>query len=260
MNDRTPIDQFDVTGSFDFAEALAPLSDLRQTALDTRPDLKAAVQSIDQARSAYKLAKANASTDPTISIDGGRLPQSSGGTYGYSYAGLSINIPLRIFDRNQGEILRTNLDITRNERLLNATEAQLYGDVDSAHATIVSTVALLKPYKAQYLKQALAVRDTVTFSYERGGASLLDFLSGNERLPGSADGLSQPGRLLFIGRSPNEHGGGPGGYGMKRGFCLVFLCFAVSPLLAACGSKVQADLEAPPAPNVKLSPTPPSSR
>ena len=176
MNDRTPIDQFDVTGSFDFAEALAPLSDLRQTALDTRPDLKAAVQSIDQARSAYKLAKANASTDPTISIDGGRLPQSSGGTYGYSYAGVSINIPLRIFDRNQGEILRTNLDITRNERLLNATEAQLYSDVDSAHATIVSTVALLKPYKAQYLKQALAVRDTVTFSYERGGASLLDFL------------------------------------------------------------------------------------
>jgi cobalt-zinc-cadmium efflux system outer membrane protein len=176
MNDRTPIDRFDVTGPFDFSEGLAPLSEFRQTALDTRPDLKAAVQSVDQARSAYKLAKANASTDPTISLDGGRLAQTSGGVYGYGYVGVSINIPLRIFDRNQGEILRTNLDITRNERLLNATEAQLYSDVDTAHATIVSTVALLRPYKAQYLKQALTVRDTVTFSYERGGASLLDFL------------------------------------------------------------------------------------
>jgi cobalt-zinc-cadmium efflux system outer membrane protein len=176
MNDRTPIDQFDVTGTFEFSEELSPLPEFRQTALDTRPDLKAAIQSVDQARSAYKLAKANASTDPTVSLDGGRLAQSSGGQYGYGYVGISVNIPLRIFDRNQGEILRTNLDITRNERLLNATEAQLYSDVDTAYATIVSTVALLKPYKAQYLKQALIVRDTVTFSYERGGASLLDFL------------------------------------------------------------------------------------
>jgi cobalt-zinc-cadmium efflux system outer membrane protein len=176
LNERTPIDQFDVTGSFDFSEGLAPLSEFRTLALDTRPDLKAAVQSIDQARSAHQLARANASTDPIVSIDSGRLSQSSGGTYGYGYVGVSVSIPLRIFDRNQGEILRTKLDITRNERLLSATEASLYSDVDSAYATIISTVALLKPYKTQYLKQATTVRDTVTFSYQRGGASLLDFL------------------------------------------------------------------------------------
>jgi cobalt-zinc-cadmium efflux system outer membrane protein len=35
---------------------------------------------------------------------------------------------------------------------------------------------LLQPYKAKYLQQAVTVRDIVTFSYERGGASLLDFL------------------------------------------------------------------------------------
>ena len=35
---------------------------------------------------------------------------------------------------------------------------------------------LLKPYKERYLDQAVRVRDTMTFSYERGGASLLDFL------------------------------------------------------------------------------------
>ena len=105
-NDRTPVDQFDVTGPFDFSEAVLPLSDLRQTALDTRPDLKAAALSIEQAKSAYSLARANASTDPTVSLDGGRLGQNTGGAYGYSYAGFSISIPLRIFDRNQGEILR----------------------------------------------------------------------------------------------------------------------------------------------------------
>jgi cobalt-zinc-cadmium efflux system outer membrane protein len=176
LNDRTPVEQFDVTGPFDFAEAVSPLQEFRAIALEARPDLRAAVQSIDQARSAQRLAEANASTDPTISLDGGRLAQTSGGAYGYGYAGIGVSIPLRIFDRNQGERLRTKLDITRSERLRDVTEAQLYNDVDSAHATIMSTIILLKPYKAQYLKQALTVRDTVTFSYERGGAALLDFL------------------------------------------------------------------------------------
>ena len=171
LNDRTPVEQFDVAGPFDFAEQVSPLSEFRSIALETRPDLKAAMQSIDQAKSAQKLAEANASTDPTVGIDYGRnepgLP---------NYMGVFVSIPLRIFDRNQGERLRTKLDITRNERVRDATEALLYSDVDSAYATLKSTVILLKPYKAKYLKQALTVRDTVTFSYQRGGASLLDFL------------------------------------------------------------------------------------
>ena len=57
-----------------------------------------------------------------------------------------------------------------------AAEALVYSDVDSAYATLNSTLVLLLPYKGKYLQQAVTVRDTVTFSYERGGASLLDFL------------------------------------------------------------------------------------
>ena len=175
LNDRTSVETFDVTGPFDFSEAIPPLPEFRAIALETRPDLKAAVQSIDQAKSASKLAEANASTDPIIGIDAGRLPQNTMPSPN-SYWGFSVSIPLRIFDRNQGERLRTKLDISRNERLRDVIEAQAYSDVDSAHATLVSTVVLLKPYKTHYLEQAVTVRDTVTFSYERGGASLLDFL------------------------------------------------------------------------------------
>ncbi|MGD0228873.1 MAG: TolC family protein [Syntrophorhabdales bacterium] len=175
LNDRTPVERFDVTGPFDFSEQVHPLSEFRTIALETRPDLKAAIQSVDQAETNYRLAEANGSTDPTVSIDAGRLPQSTQPAPS-NYVGVSISIPLRIFDRNQGEKLRTKLDIGRSERLKDATVAQLYSDVDSAYATIMSTVVLLKPYKTQYLRQAVTVRDTVTFSYERGGASLLDFL------------------------------------------------------------------------------------
>ena len=68
------------------------------------------MQSIDQAKTNHRLAEANASTDPTIGIDLVEKLRIA------SYIGFSVSIPLRIFDRNQGERLRTQLDITRNER------------------------------------------------------------------------------------------------------------------------------------------------
>ena len=73
--------------------------------------------------------------------------------------------------------MRTRLDIARNERLRDATLAQVFSDVDSGYATLASTVVLLQPYKAKYLQQSLHVRDTIFFSYRNGGASLLDFLN-----------------------------------------------------------------------------------
>jgi cobalt-zinc-cadmium efflux system outer membrane protein len=176
LNDRTPVDQFDVTGPFDFSSQIAPLDEVRQMALDNRPDLKAAVQSIDKAKTDHRLAIANGSTDPTFSA-WYTHNSSNNNPFGINTFGASVSIPLRIFDRNQGEKLRTKLDIDRNERLTEATRAQVFSDVDSAYASVNSTVILLQPYKDKYLQQASRVRDTIAFSYEHGAASLLDFLN-----------------------------------------------------------------------------------
>ena len=176
LNDRTPTEQFDVTGPFDFSNQIAPLDEVRQTALDNRPDLKAALQSIEKAKTDHRLAVANGSTDPTISGWYTYNP-SFNNPYDHQTLGASISIPLRIFDRNQGEKLRTQLDIDRNAKVMEATRAQVFSDVDSAYATVTSAVTLLQPYKNRYLQQAARVRDTIAFSYEHGAASLLDFLS-----------------------------------------------------------------------------------
>jgi outer membrane protein, heavy metal efflux system len=170
LNDRTPVEQFDITGPFDYKNQLLTLEEFRNLALDTRPDLKAAIQAVDKARTDHKLAVANGSTDPTFSFDVGRNPPID------TYIGASASIPLRIFDRNQGEKLRTQLDIDRNQRLLDATKAQVFNDVDSAYAALDSTLTLLRPYREKYLQQAIRVRDTVSFAYQHGGASLLEFL------------------------------------------------------------------------------------
>jgi len=176
LDDRTPVDKLDVTGPFEFADTLQPLETFRQLALENRPDLRAALESVQQAVTNSKLAIANGSTDPTFgawyTYNGSFNNPNSNQTLG-----LNVSIPLRIFDRNQGEKKRTLLDIDRNQHLTEAAREQVFSDVDTAYEEVLSDVVLLKPYRDKYKEQATRVRDTVTYAYQRGGASLMDFLN-----------------------------------------------------------------------------------
>jgi cobalt-zinc-cadmium efflux system outer membrane protein len=171
LNDHIPVDQFDVTGVFDWNESLEPLDAFRQAALDNRPDLRAAALAVTRAKTDHQLAISNGSTDPTFSVDAGANPSLD------PYVGVGVSIPLRMFDRNQGEKKRTLLDIDRSHKIEDAARAQVFADVDSAYEQVRSNVALLKPYKEEYRDQATRVRDTVTYAYMHGGASLIDFLN-----------------------------------------------------------------------------------
>ena len=178
LNDQTPIAQFDVAGAFDFSETLQPLPDFRQIALANRPDLQAALETIQQSKTNHKLAEANGSTDPTFGAwYTWNSAVNNSNPIGLQTLGGSVSIPLRIFDRNQGEKKRTQIDIDRSLQADEAVRAQMFSDVDTAYAEVESNIALLKPYQTQYNAQALHVRDTITYSYEHGGASLLDFLN-----------------------------------------------------------------------------------
>lgn len=174
LNDRTPLEQFDVTGPFAFADELPSLDQLRASALAARPDLQAQKLSIEEADAIHRLAIANGTADPTFSFDAGRDPPLNG------FIGFGLTIPLRIFDKNQGEKLRTELDITRNQRLLDASQAEVLSDVNSAYATLNGTLDLLRPYKNKYLPMAGKVRDIVSYAYQRGASTLIDFLDAQK--------------------------------------------------------------------------------
>ena len=179
LNEQTPIEQFDITGPFDFVEQLTSLEEFRKMSLESRPDLKAAMQQVELAESTHQLAMADGSTDPTFGIWYSHNPSFSN-SFANETMGASISIPLRIFDRNQGEKARTLIDVRRSERLRDATGALVFSDVNSAYVTLVSTVNLLRPYKAKYLPLSIDVRDRMAFSYKNGGASLLDYLDSEK--------------------------------------------------------------------------------
>lgn len=175
LNDHTPVDRFDVTGPYEFSPALLPLAEYRNIALAERPDLRLAMQTIEKAQSDHRLAVANGSTDPTFSGWITHNP-SFNNPFDANTIGASVTIPLRIFDRNQGEKARTEIDIRHAERSKDITQAQIFSDVDSAYYTLLSTTNLLRPYQDTYLKVAADVRDTTSFSFQHGQASLIDYL------------------------------------------------------------------------------------
>ena len=172
LNDRTPVDQFDVAGAFEFQDELKPLDEFRAVAVAARPDLKASLQTVQKAQTDHQLAVSNGSTDPTFSADFGRNPPVP------VYFGVGVSIPLRIFDRNQGEKERTQIDIDHARRQQDAAEAQVFSDVDSAYFTLVSALNQLRPYKEKdgYLDTAVRIRETMSFAYQRGQAALVDYL------------------------------------------------------------------------------------
>jgi cobalt-zinc-cadmium efflux system outer membrane protein len=180
LRDQTPLDAFDVRGEFDYHEPAVTREQLTEIALRSRPDLKEAQQNLTQAEENHQLAIADGSTDPTFGV-WYTHNASTNNPYAYDTVGASVSIPLRIFDRNQGEKLHTAIDIGRNQKLVDAARLSVEHDVDSAFATLESTLELLRPYKSKYLKEAEDIRDTVSFSYLHGAASLLDFLDAQEQ-------------------------------------------------------------------------------
>jgi len=160
---------FDIAGDIQAPELTLSLSQVEQEALAARPDYLAARQSVTLADANVKLADAEGTTDPTI---GGEYER----TASYNSAGFQISIPLRIFDRNQGEKARTRLEAQSSRFAEIAARNQVLSDVDQAWAAWDTALDLAKRYNSHYTDEARRVRDNLEFSYRHGGTTLLDYL------------------------------------------------------------------------------------
>ena len=162
-------DQFDIAGQLDYQPVYTGLDDLKALALRSRPDLRAAQQSIAGAQSQYHLARADAKPD--------LLPQ-----LGYSHAGdehtldFGFSIALPIFNRNQGEVARTRYAIVQSQELARGNSQQVLTDVVDAYATLHISGQIVQFYRGGYLDQAKFSRDITEYAYRHGAASLLEFL------------------------------------------------------------------------------------
>jgi cobalt-zinc-cadmium efflux system outer membrane protein len=165
----TVAEDFEIVGELTVRDFAATATDLYRLALANRPDLGAAEAARKKAEADIKLARANAWTDITPGIEYQRIgPDNT--------VGFVVSVPLRIFDRNQGEIARTQADAKRAAAAREAVAIQALSEVDTALAALGTERDKLTVLRDTYLSKARQVRDTVEFAYRRGGVNLLDYL------------------------------------------------------------------------------------
>ena len=163
------VEQFEVVGELTFPVVTRSRSELYRMALDARPDLRAAQAAREKARADIDLAKANAWWDITPQIEYQRIGPDN--TIGFGFS-----LPIKLFDRNQGEIARTHAEAKRAEATREALLAQALAEVDLALAAVTAEQAKVALLRDTYLPKMKQARDTVEFAYQRGGVTLLDFL------------------------------------------------------------------------------------
>src|SRR5664279_5070972 len=166
--DSVPAD-YEVVGSLAYESVTARLEDLQSRALASRPDMQAAQRSVAASESQVGLAKANGKVDFNVNFDYTRLNQSNLGAFYF-------NIPLPVFNKNQGEIARTQYAVTQSQFQLKAAEQQVLTDVRNAYEGLHRSEQMVQLYDKGYLDKATESLDITKFSYEHGAASLLDFL------------------------------------------------------------------------------------
>ncbi len=160
---------YDVIGELAYEPLKLNQEDLQLKALQLRPDFIAAQQGVTAAQSQNSLAKANGKRDLTTTFDYTHVSD-------LNTASLTFNIEIPIFNRNQGEIARTNYAIAQAQETRTAAEETVMTDVANAYQAFKIGDQVVQLYLSGYLKQAADSRDISEYAYKRGAASLLDFL------------------------------------------------------------------------------------
>jgi cobalt-zinc-cadmium efflux system outer membrane protein len=160
---------YDVIGDLAYEPLKGVVEDFQAKALRERPDFRAAELGITAAQSQIALAKANAKVDVNGTYD---FSHVAGETTGSIFVGFD----LPVFNRNQGEIARTNYALTQAQEQEQAASDTVLSDVANAFEAVKSNAEVVQLYTSGYLKQAQDSLDITQYAYKRGAASLLDFL------------------------------------------------------------------------------------
>jgi cobalt-zinc-cadmium efflux system outer membrane protein len=162
-------ENYEVAGTLAYVPVRSSEDDLKALAVQQRPDLRAAQLGVTSAESQRALAIANGKRDVTAQFSYTHVAQTNTGS-------LFANIEIPIFDKNQGEIARTGFAVTQSQQLSSEQSSIVMTDVVNAYEAVKSAASVVNLYDAGYLKQAQDSLDISQYAFQRGAATLLDFL------------------------------------------------------------------------------------
>lgn len=164
-----PTPAFDIAGDIVPPVIAETREQLLQQALSNRPDLQAATAGVTAAQAAYRLAVANGTSDPTVEVEYDRAGHENS-------FGFNVNLPLRLFDKNQGNKETARLIIDADQFTVTATRNQVASDVDQAWVAYGQAKSLSNRYGNHYLDESTDVLSIARFAFDHGGLALIDYL------------------------------------------------------------------------------------
>jgi cobalt-zinc-cadmium efflux system outer membrane protein len=153
---------------------------LLRMALDHRPDLLAFGYQRQSAEAAIDLAKRQRFPDITVGIG---YTQTGTGGQGVNAplqpptATINLSAPIPMFYQQQGEIRKAEANYDSQSLQHAKAVGQVVSDVSAAVSTFQTSRGLVERMeKGGLLRSAKTARDIIRTQYERGAATLLDFL------------------------------------------------------------------------------------
>lgn len=170
----TPAVELLLTTELDYHRVEPDIDALRMIAIEARPDIRARRLTQSQRLADLKLAKAY--RYPDVTIGAGYAVQGPRGPDNPQMPILNFNVPLPLFNRNQGGIVQSEVAAQVAEADLKKTLIQVESQVDVAYRNLIQSRRLVEAYRAGVLEDARLTLTIVEKAYERGGATILDLL------------------------------------------------------------------------------------
>jgi cobalt-zinc-cadmium efflux system outer membrane protein len=164
-----------------------------------RPDLLS--MRADQARSAAEIRLQLAQRVVDYSL-GGEYRRQEGLAGRGNSIGLFFSSSLPVFNRNQGEIARAEAERQQIDMKLRNLDATIRNEVETAYGQYETAREALDRLEQVMLSRARDVRRITEFSYQRGEASLIEFLDGqrayNETMQTYHEAKADYARSLYL--------------------------------------------------------------
>jgi len=199
MGRAVPAADFDVIDEPRRNPPPASVDEVERLALDLRPDLQALRWDRARSQAEIRLQLAMGKVDYKVGTEYRRQQglQGRGDSFGFFFS-----VPLPIYDRNQGEIERAQLERPQIEARIGALEAEIRNNARNAWRQYETARSLLADIENDMLKQSRQVLDTMEFSYKRGDAGFVDFLEAQRACNGTIQSYNEAraeyARSLFL--------------------------------------------------------------
>jgi cobalt-zinc-cadmium efflux system outer membrane protein len=148
---------------------------LVERALETRPDLKA--QESQRTRAAQSVALAHRQRFPDVGLGVQYSEQGTGGgAVSPPTLEISLTGALPLFYQQQGEIKKAEADARTQDAQAAKLRAQVVADVENAYAGYQTAQRQVQRMEGRLLDRARRSRALVELQYQKGAASLLEYL------------------------------------------------------------------------------------